>query len=170
MLWLLFKREGPVFAGWSQSAQHSILPPCATANCWGAGFWPEQQWRAVSPPSHHGSNERQQCTPLCSGKTREPLQISENFSAMKLEDMLIAINYQGPRARYYCLIKKPPKTPKKQPNNKQQKRKKPTSFTQPFQCNRLNLTSIAGSKTICLCRLIQDASLQLLYFWEMFQV
>lgn len=32
----------------------------------------------------------------------------------------------------------------------------------------LNLTLIAGSKTIYLHRLIQDASLQLLYFWEMF--
>lgn len=64
---------------------------------------------------------------------------------MKLEDMLIAINYQGPRARYYCLIKKPPKTPQKQPNNKQQNNKK--------EKNRLHLRSLSNA--------IDSTSLQL---------
>lgn len=64
---------------------------------------------------------------------------------MKLEDMLIAINYQGPRARYYCLIKKPPQNPPKttkQQTTKQQKRK-----------NRLHLRSLSNA--------IDSTSLQL---------
>lgn len=115
VFWLLVKREGPSFAGWSQgwTAEHSILPPCATANSWLLAR-AVAKGSATTTAGGTGSNERQHWTHLCRDKTHGCEQTAETLQcAMKLKICLPQLAIKDHKLDTTAELKKKKKTKEK---------------------------------------------------------